>query len=135
MGRKTWDSLPVKPLTGRKNIVLSSQQFEHPYEVDVHSTIFDVLNTVYRLRKPAFCIGGEQIYRMFLPYCKRLYITKIYKTFDADAFFPEFKQSKYILERQSKVFVDPESEIPFQFLVYKRSANPFPVIRKSVSWR
>jgi len=36
-----------------------------------------------------FVIGGGSVYKQFLKYCQRLYITRVYKDFEGDSFFPE----------------------------------------------
>lgn len=87
MGRKTWESLPKKPLPGRRNIVLTRNM---NYKANGAET---VSSPEEALEKTAgeipFIIGGEEIYRLFLPYAKRLYLTEVDADCpDADAFLP-----------------------------------------------
>ena len=56
MGRRTWESLPVKPLPGRKNIVLSSR------EDDEWSDGASVCRDIPDLESDAWIIGGAQVY-------------------------------------------------------------------------
>lgn len=82
MGRKTWDSLPKKPLKGRLNVVISSQKLDLP-EGCFQFDSFD--QAILQLHKShptnadtAFIIGGAQIFnealkkgvpnKMFLTY-------------------------------------------------------------------
>lgn len=88
LGKKTLDSLPGgNPLPGRRHIVLS-----FPDEViDKPVTCVHSVEEALRAAKHdehVFVFGGESIYRAFLPYVDKAYITKIHHTFDADRFFP-----------------------------------------------
>ena len=55
-----------------------------------------------------------------LPYCDRLYITKVHKSFEADTFFPEIDPKIWELEQESEMQKDELSGLEFQFLVYKK---------------
>lgn len=94
MGRKTWDSLPKKPLSKRTNIVLSRD----PDFCKVENSILD--NCLYcnleqlfefikqgKINENRICvIGGAEIYKQLIPYCSGAYITKIKGTRTADTF-------------------------------------------------
>lgn len=97
MGRKTWDSLPVKPLQGRSNIILSRtlQRDSWIYDDKAHYIQFTPEATEHDLKvfqnssNHLFVIGGGEIYKQLLPYCDRVYVTKILKKFDnVDTYFP-----------------------------------------------
>ena len=85
MGRKTWVSLPVKPLPNRRNIVvsrnenyLSSLSVFDTYDAD---SIEDAIKyVVSRNFKEAFFIGGEGIYREGLQHCNTVYLTRVHET-------------------------------------------------------
>ena len=67
-----------------------------------------------------FVIGGATIYKLLMPYCKRMYITEINQSFDADVFFPEVKSSEWRVTARED---GPESsEIPFkyEYVTYER---------------
>ena len=87
MGRKTWDSLPKKPLPNRRNIVLSSKKID---DVECYPSINSCIES---LRKDnvsdLFVIGGEMIYSSFLNYANTLHITFINKSVEGiDTYFP-----------------------------------------------
>lgn len=96
MGRKTWDSLPRKPLPNRLNIVVT-RQMQDP----APNTLFLDLEQAIPQAKSAghdhiFCIGGEQIYRQMLPLADRILLSTVETDIpDADAFFPEFSASEW----------------------------------------
>lgn len=79
MGRKTWDSLPVRPLPGRLNIVLSrTPQRSQDRNVRWVTSMQDAVAYAYRKRKMPVCIGGREIYNLAMPYVKRIIITRIH---------------------------------------------------------
>ena len=87
MGRKTWDSLPFKPLPKRRNIILSSNNIPN---VEVYHNIDTCINTLQNesLTK-IFIIGGSSIYKLFFNYANYLHITFVdIRTNGLDTFFP-----------------------------------------------
>ena len=100
MGRKTWDSLPKKPLPNRLNIIVTRSPIHFQDFTDVKSCAMsldlnetiDLITDTYD--KEVFIIGGSQIYKELLPYCDRVYITKINKTHEnVDSYFPNLDES------------------------------------------
>ena len=87
MGRKTFESIG-KPLPGRETIVLSKSGFDYPgvrtaaglHEIDLQTDPRDV-----------FICGGAQIYEQALPQCSDLFLTRVKRTVEGDAFFPPFE--------------------------------------------
>lgn len=90
MGRKTWLTLK-KPLPNRLNIVLSRQSEIEPQDsVLVLRDVESVLARAKDLPGDLFVIGGEQVYRSFLPYIDKWIVTEVPLTIeDADTFVPE----------------------------------------------
>jgi dihydrofolate reductase len=89
MGRKTWLTLK-KPLVDRKNIVLSRESnLELPNSVVSFRDLESVLNFARGLKCNLFVIGGEQVYRSFLPHIEKWIVTQVPLTVPgADAFVP-----------------------------------------------
>jgi dihydrofolate reductase len=90
MGYKTWLTLK-KPLPNRLNIVLSRKaDIEDQDSVVVLRDVESVLAMATDLKSDLFVIGGEQVYRSFLPHIERWIVTEVPLTVeDADAFVPE----------------------------------------------
>ena len=93
MGRKTWDSLPKKPLPNRTNIILS-REYGITFDTDTQIGYMN-LKWLYRMLenidadKEIYVIGGGQIYKELLSLCDRFYVTKIYKEHEnVDTYFP-----------------------------------------------
>lgn len=118
MGRKTWDSLPQKPLPNRENIVITS----HPHKAEQFDVVFwnmeEALEWLENTQKDVFIIGGASIYKQFLPYCDTIYITLIHKVFDnVDTYFPTID-----LEEEWHIDSFKESlESGCTFLILKRN--------------
>lgn len=89
MGYKTWRTLK-NPLPNRLNIVLSRQSEIEPQEsVLVLRNVESVLAMARDLKGDLFVIGGEQVYRSFLPYIEKWLVTEVPLTIeDADTFVP-----------------------------------------------
>ena len=105
MGRKTLESFPNgMPLKNRTNIVLTgNQNYQVKDAVVVHSE--DEL--MEELEKydtdDIFVIGGESVYRMMLPHCDTVYVTKIDRAFQADTFFPDLDEmDEWVMTEESE---------------------------------
>ncbi len=88
MGRRTWESLPFKPLKDRLNIVVSRDTTltEHVVPSVEHAIALAQSQGYFRI----YGIGGQGIYEALLPLAHRLLITEVDTVVeDADAFFPE----------------------------------------------
>ncbi len=96
MGRKTWESLPKKPLPGRHNIVITRQR---GYEAPGASVVAGVEAALQLARsgKPEeiAVIGGGEIYRKFLPLADRVYLTEVDLDVEGDIFFPELPPAEW----------------------------------------
>ncbi|MEM5767962.1 MAG: dihydrofolate reductase [Bacillota bacterium] len=87
VGRKTLEDFPGgKPLPNRRNVVLSSQKDLVVEGADVVHSVEELLETV-KDDPRVFVVGGASVYNQLLPYCDRIYITRIYETPKSDAFF------------------------------------------------
>lgn len=112
MGRKTYESIGRK-LSDRVNVVLSLKD-KYGYSI----TFEDIL--AYNERYPdeeIFIIGGEQIYKQFLPYADKIYLTRVKGDFGADKFF-YFDEDMYEISWESGV--QYENGYEFEFLEYER---------------
>ena len=122
IGRKTLETFPNrKPLPNRENIVLTRDPgFVSEGAVICRSV--DELRLVLAQRDPdsVYVCGGEQIYRLLLPYCSAAYVTWTETDEKADRFFPNLNQlPNWFLKSAS----DPAEEegIRYRFLEYENS--------------
>ena len=115
MGRKTYDSLPFKPLPNRKNIVISNRKhIEFPGAVVVNS--FEDALKECEGEDEVFICGGATIYNYFINIADKLYLTKVHKKFEGDTFFPEIEYDKWELESKSEKLKDKKSGLDYTFL-------------------
>lgn len=94
MGRKTWESLPRKPLPGRRNIVITRQAGFAPQGAEVAATPEAALRLAGDAPEVAV-IGGGEIYRLFWPLVDRLYLTEVDLAVDGDTRFPEVNPAEW----------------------------------------
>lgn len=119
MGKNTYLSLPVRPLTNRLNIVLTddaNEKFENC--VTVYS-IKEILE-ICKFEEENFIMGGASVYKQFMPLADKLYLTKIHADFEADTFFPEVKATEWQLIEQKDNEKDEKNPFDYSFLTYQR---------------
>lgn len=94
MGRRTWQSLPVRPLKNRLNIVVSR---DAGVAGTVVGSVQEAVAAGHRAgHRRVYGIGGERIYAEMLPMADRLLITEVdLEISGADAFFPEIGQENW----------------------------------------
>ena len=88
MGRKTWDSLPKKPLPNRVNIVVTRQKFKPMDGVIFCSSLSEAYNHK-KIIGDAFIIGGQTIYEdaLAMDIVEEVYASLIPGKHEGDAFF------------------------------------------------
>lgn len=105
MGRKTLESLPGgQPLARRENIVLTREAGYKVKGATVCGSVEEVLELLKDRRSgDVFIIGGESIYRQFLPYCDTAHVTWVDYAYDADTYFPDLDADpEWELTRESE---------------------------------
>ncbi|RZJ40768.1 MAG: dihydrofolate reductase [Brevundimonas sp.] len=101
MGRKTWDSLPLRPLPGRLNIVLSRDLSFEAKGAVVVSNLDEALDMAREQAEDdgateVCVIGGTALFAAALPRARRLYITEVDAAPDGDAHFPAFDETAWV---------------------------------------
>lgn len=116
MGMNTYKSIG-KPLARRENIVLTRQKDIELTGCKIVNSIEQALEVVHN-RTEVFIIGGESIYKQFLPKVSRLNLTLVKNSPFADAFFPEYENDFYLKEVRHHL-VDINHEFEFSFRKYE----------------
>lgn len=116
MGRKTFEAIG-KALPGRRNIVITREKAYFAPGCEVLGSVEEVLKNV---KDEAFVIGGAEIYKAFLPYCKRLYITLIDAEFEGDTYFPEIDYKDWLLVKKDVFESGGENPYNYGFMVYEK---------------
>lgn len=120
MGRKTYESLKIKPLPNRKNIILTKNKQFKAENCCVISQIEDCMPHL-EPDNENFVIGGGEIYNLLLPYCKKIYLTSVHQEYAGDAFFPAIEENIWQLIEDSGVLYDEKSGLHYQYLTYQRN--------------
>jgi len=121
MGRKTFESLG-QALPNRLNLVLTQNvDFQHKKALAFvsYEKALEYAQTNENIKKygtEIFIGGGGEIYKQTINQMDRLYITRIYKNYTGDAFYPEIPKNKF--KEVSRI--DRTKPVPFSFLVYER---------------
>lgn len=120
MGRRTWESLPKRPLPGRRNIVMTENpDFEAPGAEVVHG-VAGLFKALKGCDDEVFVMGGASIYELLLPYTKRLYVTRVYRDYEADVYFPTIDMSEFTLVKFGEPLYDEESGLDYAYEEYDR---------------
>lgn len=119
MGKRTYYSLPKRPLPKRLNMVLTDVAGETIEGCLMAYSIDDAIEKMPD-DKENFIIGGGTIYRQFMPKANRLYITRVFKDFEADTFFPEISLSEWELESEEMVSEDDQNDFKYAFEIYRK---------------
>jgi len=117
MGRKTFDSIG-RPLAGRTNIVITSQNIEIDGCDVVHS--LNEAIAVADKREELMVMGGAQIYKLALPQANRLYITQIHAAFKGETYFPVLDTSEWRETFHENHEPDEKNIYPYSFRIMER---------------
>ncbi|MGO0059494.1 dihydrofolate reductase [Brevibacillus fluminis] len=118
MGRKNHESIG-RPLPGRRNIVLTRDKSYEATGCEIVHTAQEALALVGG-EQEAFVIGGEEIYRLFLPLADKLYITTIDHEFEGDTHFPAYDPEAWKEVSAVEGVTDEENPYAYVFRVYER---------------
>ncbi len=120
MGRKTFESIG-KALPGRRTIVITRNEKFDAQGCEVVTNLKDALCMV-KDECNVFVVGGGEIYRQTinLHVARRLFITRVFASFEGDSFFPAVDCDKWELIDREDHHADQKNPFPFSFLTYKR---------------
>jgi len=111
MGRKTWESLPKRPLPERPNIIISKSLNAAPGAV-IFASLQEAIHHCEEYQKVFIC-GGASIYSEALSFANKIELTLIHRLYEGDVFFPEI--NPVIWEKTSSEDFDG-----FSFISYNR---------------
>jgi len=123
MGRKTFESLENKPLSGRFNIVISN----HPSALQPKGPIKTAgsLQQAIELAattdaKEVFIVGGGKVYAESLPLADKIVLTRVHAEVEGDAFFPAFSEKEWKLFSNIDFAADEKHQYAYSFQVWER---------------
>ncbi|MBL8790938.1 MAG: dihydrofolate reductase [Rhizobiales bacterium] len=122
MGRKTWESLPKKPLPGRTNIIVTRQAAFEAAGALVAADV-DAALALAALEQPEeICvIGGGEIYRQTLPHARRIHLTEVDMDVEGDTRFPSLSPSEWREVSREEVKAGPSDSADFVVRVLERA--------------
>lgn len=96
MGRKTWESLPKRPLPGRRNIIVSNtmDRMSVPEDVTVVESLRQAID-LFADHEKVFVIGGARLYSEAEKICSKIHMTRVFKSFIADTYVEPLDYTKY----------------------------------------
>ena len=129
MGERTYLSLPKHPLPNRRNIVLTDVPDKTFEGAEMAYSIDEAIELGERRKangesEEAFVIGGGMVYRQMMPRADKLYITHIHHSWpDADTFFPEIKDTEWVLKSAERHSADENNPYDYTVAEYIRRSE------------
>lgn len=154
MGRKTWMSLPFRPLKNRINIILSGNpefnidQNDYVYKASSWNDIYQIVmtldgklvidNKILKINE-IFAIGGYQIYNEVMQnqYCNKIYITEIYAKYETDVKFPAITNDFNLIDVspfQNDIDIKSGKQTFYRFFTYQhtRYCNNYDIVDETI---
>lgn len=119
MGRKTFESIG-KPLPGRRNLIVSTQQDYQVNGCEVFSSLVSAIEAAQKDQHEIMIIGGATIFAQALPLASRLYLTIIDHEFTGDTFFPVWVKTEWQEIKREQHAPDEKNVYRYSFVDLKR---------------
>lgn len=126
-GRKTMEGLPGgRELGGRTNLVLthrSDYRFGNALVAHSVDETFEMIQSLKEEKgledEDIFIIGGQKIYEQFMPFCRKIYVTKVDYVYDADTFFPNLDMEEdWVMTHDSEE--QTYYDLEYYFTIYQK---------------
>jgi len=122
-GRKSLESAQGSEIfTGRTDVIVVTRQpnYSFPPFLIAHSIEEALVLAREKQIKILNILGGGVIYKAMMPFAHELIITKIYHSFEGDAFFPEISTQEWHLKSKRFYFRDAQNPFDYSFNWYVR---------------
>lgn len=129
MGRKTWESLPRRPLPGRMNIVITRDGSYSETGMSRGALVCERFDEAVQIAREQaeedevdeICvIGGAALFELALPKARRIYLTEVDADVPGDVFFPPFDEAPWKEVLREEHAAGPDDEYDFVFRVLDR---------------
>lgn len=120
MGRKTFESIG-KVLPDRRHIILTRDS-----EYVVNNENVEIVNNINELdshideNEENFIIGGAIIYNQLIKRADKVYMTKIHKVFDGDAYFPKLSETEWKEVERKQGLKNEKNPYDYEYITYVR---------------
>ena len=118
LGRKNYESIG-RALPGRRNIILTRDKYFSANGCEIAHSVEEVLE-ICKNEEEIFIFGGEQIYKLFMPYVDTMYVTRIDYVCHGDTFFPVTDFIDWDEMSVSPGLTDEKNPYIYNYYVYKR---------------
>ncbi|MGB5941717.1 MAG: dihydrofolate reductase [Leeuwenhoekiella sp.] len=118
MGRKTFESFP-KLLPNRTHIIITRKDNYQPEGTLVTHSLNEALQAASG-NDTVFIIGGGEIYDLAIDEATHIELTRVHASFDADTFFPEIDETKWLVVKEEFHPKDDKHDYAFSYLTYAR---------------
>ncbi|MDE2139168.1 MAG: dihydrofolate reductase [Gammaproteobacteria bacterium] len=118
MGRRTFEAIG-KPLTERRNIVVSGNPAFRAPGCETAASLADALVLAAGVRE-IMLIGGGELYREALPRAQRIYLTRVHARFDADTYFPVLDQGEWRETAREEHAADERNPFAYSLITLER---------------
>ena len=124
MGRKTFESMGSKPLSGRKNIVITRKPDWKAEGVAVVNSVDAAVALAKELNyKEIFIIGGGEIYMIAFERANKIYMTRVHAELEGDTYFPVIEKNDWKLVSNTDNPADEKHAYTFSFQLWERKTN------------
>jgi dihydrofolate reductase len=119
MGKKTYYSLPKRPLPNRTSLIITDVEGE---KIDGCLMAYSIEDAILKMdgENENFIIGGGSVYFQFIEHANKIYLTRVNKQFEADTFFPEISLNDWKLAEKIEVSDDQQNDFTYTFETYVR---------------
>jgi dihydrofolate reductase len=122
MGRKTFESIG-KPLPGRTNLVLTRDHHWRAKGAVVVNSLDQALRQAGDCEE-LIAIGGAEIYRLLMPFARRIYLTHVHADIPGDTFFPDFDPTQWVDAECTPHAADENHAYALTFVTMVRRGSP-----------
>ncbi len=119
MGKRTFESLPLRPLPNRRSVVITDIPGEQIQGCEMAYSIDDAISKMEEGREN-FIIGGGMVYKQFMPLADKLYLTIVHKDFEADTFYSEIDYAQWKEIAREDVSANESLGFDYSYITYER---------------
>jgi len=120
MGKRTFESLPLRPLPNRRSIVITDVPGEQIPGCEMAYSIDEAIARMDEGREN-FIIGGGMVYQQFMPLADKLYLTIVHKDFEADTFYTNIDYSQWNEIDRQDVEAAESLGFDYSYITYERN--------------
>jgi dihydrofolate reductase len=127
MGRKTWESLKVRPLPGRDNVVLTRNPNFNAPGAFIYTSLSVALSAAKAMAlgkdSAEICVvGGQEVFSELQAAVSKIYLTEVHGTYEGDTFFPELDLSDWSEASATEFPAGPGDEVSFSVRTLERNS-------------